>query len=74
MPNFIYEKQTGHIVNINSIFGHKLNQVVPGNKPMNSLYPPVKHAVTALTECLRQELFYLQTQVKITVSLATIKL
>jgi NADP+-dependent farnesol dehydrogenase len=59
----------GHIININSIFGHKVNQVVPGNKPMNSLYPPVKHAVKAMTECIRQELMYLQTQIKITVSL-----
>jgi NADP+-dependent farnesol dehydrogenase len=25
----------GHIININSIFGHKVNQAVPGNKPMN---------------------------------------
>lgn len=58
----------GHIVNINSIFGHKVNQAVPGNKPMNSLYPPAKHAITAVTECIRQELLYLQTQIKITVS------
>lgn len=57
----------GQIVNINSIFGHKVNQAVPGNKPMNSLYPPTKHAVTAVTECIRQELLYLQTQIKITV-------
>jgi NADP+-dependent farnesol dehydrogenase len=58
----------GQIININSIFGHKVNQAVPGNKPMNSLYPPVKHAITAFTECLRQELLYLQTQIKISVS------
>ncbi|CAH1730785.1 unnamed protein product [Chironomus riparius] len=58
----------GHIVNINSIFGHKVNQAVPGNKPMNSLYPPAKHAISAVTECIRQELLYLQTQIKITVS------
>lgn len=57
----------GHIVNINSIFGHKMNQAVPGNKPTNSLYPPMKHAITAVTECLRQELQYLQTSIKITV-------
>ncbi|CAO1439256.1 unnamed protein product [Diamesa tonsa] len=55
----------GHIVNINSIFGHKVNQAVPGNKPMNSLYPATKHAMTAITECIRQELLYLQTQIKI---------
>lgn len=57
----------GHIVNINSIFGHKVNQAVPGNKPINSLYPPMKYAITGITECLRQELLYLQTQIKITV-------
>lgn len=58
----------GHIVNINSILGHKVNQAVPGNKPTNSLYPPIKFAITGLTECIRQELLYLQTQIKITVS------
>lgn len=58
---------SGHIININSIFGHSISQAVPGNKPINSLYPPVKHAITAVTECLRQELLYLQTQIKITV-------
>lgn len=58
----------GHIININSILGHKTNQAVPGNKPTNSLYPPIKFAITGLTECIRQELLYLQTQIKITVS------
>jgi NADP+-dependent farnesol dehydrogenase len=58
----------GHIININSILGHKTNQAVPGNKPTNSLYPPIKMAITGLTECIRQELLYLQTQIKVTVS------
>jgi NADP+-dependent farnesol dehydrogenase len=58
----------GHIVNINSIFGHSVNQAVPGNKPTNSLYPPIKFAITGMTECIRQELVYLQTQIKISVS------
>lgn len=58
----------GHIIMINSILGHKVNQAVPGAKPINSLYPPMKHAITALTECIRQELLYLQTQIKVTVS------
>lgn len=57
----------GHIININSILGHKVNQAVPGNKPTNSLYPPIKFAITGLTECIRQELLYLQTNIKITV-------
>lgn len=58
----------GHIINVNSILGHKVNQAVPGSKPTNSLYPPVKFAITGLTECIRQELLYLQTQIKVTVS------
>lgn len=57
----------GHIVNINSILGHKINSSVPGSKPMNGMYPASKHAVTAITECVRQELLYLDTKVKITV-------
>lgn len=59
----------GHIININSILGHRANQAVPGNKPTNSLYPPIKFAITGLTECIRQELLYLQTHIKITVSI-----
>jgi NADP+-dependent farnesol dehydrogenase len=56
----------GHIVNINSIFGHKVNACVPGSKPLNGMYPASKHAVTAITECVRQELLYLDTKIKIT--------
>jgi NADP+-dependent farnesol dehydrogenase len=57
----------GHIVNINSILGHKVHACVPGSKPLNGMYPASKHAVTAITECVRQELLYLDTKVKITV-------
>jgi NADP+-dependent farnesol dehydrogenase len=60
----------GHVVNINSILGHKVNQAVPGSKPTNSLYPTIKYALTGFTECIRQELLYLQTQIKVTVSIA----
>uniref|UniRef100_U5EVY4 Putative dehydrogenase n=1 Tax=Corethrella appendiculata TaxID=1370023 RepID=U5EVY4_9DIPT len=56
----------GHIVNINSIFGHKVHQTVPGTKPLNGMYPASKFAVTAITECIRQELVYLETPVKVT--------
>lgn len=58
----------GHIVNINSIFGHKLNACVPGTRPLNGIYPASKFAMTAITECLRQELIYLETGIKISVS------
>jgi NADP-dependent 3-hydroxy acid dehydrogenase YdfG len=35
-------KDLGHIVNINSIFGHKVSASVPGSKPMNGMYPASK--------------------------------
>lgn len=59
----------GHIVNINSIFGHKVHQCVPGTKPLNGMYPASKFAVTAITECIRQELIFLETPIKVTVNL-----
>uniref|UniRef100_A0A336MFC7 CSON011368 protein n=1 Tax=Culicoides sonorensis TaxID=179676 RepID=A0A336MFC7_CULSO len=49
----------GHIVNVNSIFGHTLNQTVPGLKPLNGSFAPAKFGVTALTAYLQQEIFYL---------------
>ncbi|KAL1374586.1 hypothetical protein pipiens_004867 [Culex pipiens pipiens] len=55
----------GHIINVNSIFGHKVHQAVPGTRPLNGMYPASKYAVTAITECIRQELVYLDSQVKV---------
>lgn len=49
-----------------SIFGHKAHTSVPGTKPINGCYPVCKFAVTALTECLRQEMIYLESQTKVT--------
>lgn len=60
----------GHIININSIFGHKLNTCVPGTRPINGMYPASKYAITAVTECLRQELMYLETNIRISVKLS----
>jgi NADP+-dependent farnesol dehydrogenase len=57
----------GHIVNINSIFGHKIHASVPGTRPLNGMYPASKFAVTAITECIRQELVFLETDIKVTV-------
>ncbi|RZC31771.1 adh short domain containing protein, partial [Asbolus verrucosus] len=51
----------GHIIHINSVVGH----VVP-NFPGSNVHPASKHAVTALTETLRQELIHIQTKIKIT--------
>lgn len=56
----------GHIVNINSIFGHKINTCVPGTRPVNGMYPASKYAITAITECIRQELLFLETTIKVT--------
>ncbi|XP_058123687.1 farnesol dehydrogenase-like [Anopheles ziemanni] len=51
----------GHIVHINSYAGH----VVP-NFPKFSIYPASKHAVTAITETMRQELRAAGTKIKVT--------
>jgi len=51
----------GHIIHINSVAGHS----VP-NLPTVNVYPASKHAVTALTETLRQELNQIGSKIKIT--------
>ncbi|XP_030378606.1 farnesol dehydrogenase [Scaptodrosophila lebanonensis] len=53
----------GHVVIVNSVAGHKV-PVVPNFS--FSMYAPSKHAVTALTEVLRQEFLNKGTKTKIT--------
>lgn len=55
-------KIDGHIVHLNSVVGH----YVP-NFPGANVYPASKHAVTALTETLRQEFNHIGVKIKITV-------
>ncbi|KAF5298270.1 hypothetical protein FQR65_LT09781 [Abscondita terminalis] len=51
----------GHIINMNSIFGHKVSC-----GPQTSVYPATKFAVTAVTETLRQELNSIGSKAKVT--------
>lgn len=56
----------GHIININSIAGHKV-PILPKEMGSMNIYPASKHAVTALTETLRIELLAEDTKIKVTV-------
>lgn len=58
----------GHVININSIVGHKVISGF-GQQPQANIYPPSKFAVTALTEVLRQEFAYDNMKMKVTVRL-----
>ncbi|XP_062558600.1 farnesol dehydrogenase-like [Armigeres subalbatus] len=51
----------GHIVHINSVLGHTVL-----NFPHLNVYPASKHAVTAITETMRNELRTAGTKIKIT--------
>lgn len=56
----------GHIVHINSVSGH---WATAGYPMFMNVYSPVKHALTCLTECMRQEVLHTNTHVRVTVSL-----
>lgn len=58
----------GHIIMINSIAGHSVPFLV-GVLPSFNIYPGTKHAITAMTEVLRQEFQTQGTRTKVTVSL-----
>lgn len=58
----------GHIINVNSILGHGVPKI-GGQAPITNVYPSTKHAITAMTEVLRQELNYMENKkVKVSVS------
>ncbi|KAM7347379.1 farnesol dehydrogenase-like [Cochliomyia hominivorax] len=58
--------ESGHVILINSIVGHYIFNPPPGVVTDFNVYPPTKHAVTGLTEILRQEFRDLKTKIKIT--------
>lgn len=64
LQDMLKNKVDGHVVHINSIAGHKVTIHDP---PTASVYPATKHAVTALTESLRQEMAWLKNGIKVTV-------
>lgn len=69
------EKVTGaHIININSVTGHKVIYTSPTLRPRINLYPVSKFGVTALTEVLRQEFNFDDLKYKVTVSSKIYKL
>jgi NADP+-dependent farnesol dehydrogenase len=58
----------GYIINLNSIVGHKV-PFRAGIKPYSNIYSGTKHAVTAATEVLRQELIFMKNEkVRVAVS------
>jgi NADP+-dependent farnesol dehydrogenase len=56
--------EDGHIININSINGHYV-PMLPRSESAN-IYPPTKHAVTALTEVYRQDLLKAKSKIRVT--------
>lgn len=56
----------GHIVNVNSVAGHSVPLI--NSKFSANMYPPSKHAVTAMTDIYRQEFSSAGTDIKISVS------
>lgn len=62
----------GHIININSLLGHKI-PIFAGQLPSFNVYPASKFAVTAINEVLRQDLIDAKSKIKITVSILKFK-
>ncbi|KAH8419661.1 hypothetical protein KR009_000401, partial [Drosophila setifemur] len=53
----------GHVLIVNSVVGHKV-PIIPGISL--GMYSPSKHAITSITEVLRQEFLNNKSQIKIT--------
>lgn len=55
----------GHIININSIWGHYVPKAAE-IAPVHNVYAATKFAITGLSESLRQEMDYLKRKTKVT--------
>ncbi|XP_017777924.1 PREDICTED: farnesol dehydrogenase-like [Nicrophorus vespilloides] len=62
IKDMIANNVDGHIVNVNSIYGHVVNH--PYGLEMG-IYPAVKHGISAITETTRQELVMKGKKIKI---------
>ncbi|KAK4878676.1 hypothetical protein RN001_011182 [Aquatica leii] len=61
VKDMIKHNVDGHVVHINSVLGHYVAKV-----PNLNVYPASKHAVTALTETLRNDLNSIGSKIKVT--------
>lgn len=66
-PRGAVDSGGGHVILINSVVGHRVPFLARIMGSMN-VYAPTKHAITALTEILRQEFQLKGTRTKVTVS------
>ncbi|XP_017780996.1 PREDICTED: farnesol dehydrogenase-like [Nicrophorus vespilloides] len=62
IKDMIANNVDGHIINVNSIYGHVINHVY---NPEMGIYPAIKHGISALTETTRQELVLKGKKIKI---------
>lgn len=60
------DQESGHIIVMNSILGHRIPDIPPGLKPPFGMYPSSKFALTALCQTLRSEMSFLKLPIKIT--------
>lgn len=60
------EQESGHIIVMNSILGHRIPDIPSLLKPPFGLYPASKFALTAVCQTLRSEMSFLKLPIKIT--------
>lgn len=58
--------ESGHIIIMNSVLGHRIPDIPPNLRPPFGMYPATKHALTALCQTLRMEMNFLKLPIKIT--------
>lgn len=59
--------QTGDLIVVNSILGHRIPDIPRQMRPSFGVYPATKHSLTALCQTVRQELSYLKLPLRLMV-------